>query len=87
MLTAYSYSDGYGRWHTLVRDTPNALTRAITSLVDDVSQWDSRSRHEIQAYVKSNIVSLPLSEWDDSPAFGTPVPPGAWLHFAEYRID
>jgi len=90
MTDTLAYADGYGRWHVLTRDTPRGLTRAIdrmaAELLERAPYW--HPCEEMRNYVETNIVSLPLAEWDDSPAFGgVPVPPGAWLHFAEYRID
>lgn len=89
MTETLAYADGYGRWHVLVRDTRLGLTRAIERMTAEISaQRDTINASTTRAYVELNIVSLPLSEWDDSPAFGgAPVPTGAWVHFAEYRID
>lgn len=90
MTDTFAYADGYGRWHVLTRDTPRGLTRAIERMTAELlalaPYWHPRG--EMLDYVQKNIVSLPLSEWDSSPAFGgVPVLSGAWLHFAEYRID
>jgi len=89
MTDTLAYADGYGRWHVLTRDTPRGLTRAIDCIAAELGERSPDSGDmSLRAYVELNIVSLPLSEWDESPAFGgVPVPPGAWLHFAEYRID
>lgn len=89
MTDTLAYADGFGRWHVLARDTPRGLTRAIERMTAEIHpRRDTINTSTTRAYVEANIVSLPLSEWDDSPAFGgAPVPPGAWLHFAEYRID
>lgn len=84
------YADGYGRWHVLVRDTPLGLTRAVNAIMLAIGYGDAEpmTTAECRDYVNSNIVSLPLSDWDTSPAYGgAPVPPGYWVHFAEYGID
>jgi len=64
-------------------------TRAIECIAAELGERSADSGDmSLRDYVNRNIVSLPLSEWDESPAFGgVPVPPGAWLHFAEYRIN
>ena len=88
MIDTLAYADGYGRWHVLTRDTPRGLTRAIDCMTAELQAREEGIISATRAYVELNIVSLPLSDWDDSSAFGgVPVPPGAWLHFAEYRID
>lgn len=89
MTDTFAYADGFGRWHVLTRDTPLSLTRAIDRMTAEIyASRDTINLSTTRAYVEANIVSLPVSEWDSSPAFGgVPVPPGAWLHFAEYRID
>lgn len=89
MTDTIAYADGFGRWHVLTRDTPRGLTRAIERMTAELhTRRDTINMPTTRAYVELNIVSLPVSEWDSSPAFGgVPVPPGAWLHFAEYRID
>ena len=88
MTDTIAYADGYGRWHVLTRDTPMGLTRAIERMTAELHTREGGNMGATRYYVETNIVSLSLSEWDSSPAFGgVPVPPGAWLHFAEYRID
>jgi hypothetical protein len=88
-MDTYTYADGYGRWHVLTRDTPRGLTRAIDAIVGELFiRREGTSDESVREYVNRHIASLPLSEWETSPAYGgTPIPPGAWLHFAEYAID
>lgn len=89
MTDTFTYADGYGRWHVLTRDTPMGLTRAVDAIRAELAERSADPGDmSLREYVSRSIVSLPLSEWDSSPAFGgSPVPPGSWLHFAEYAID
>lgn len=87
MTDTLAYADGFGRWHVLTRDTPRGLTRAVDRMTAELHAREGGNMSTTRAYVELNIVSLPLAEWDASPAFGGPIPAGPWLHFAEYRID
>ena len=69
MNDTLAYADGSGRWHVLTRDTPMGLTRAVDTIVAELDARGENSHGVAREYLNRNIVSLPLSEWDSSPAF------------------
>ena len=69
------YTDGHGRWHALVKDTPLALTKAVYGITDEILERSPRgtTRKSVEDYVNQNIVSAPLHT------------PGM-VHFTEYAL-
>ena len=67
------YADGYGRWHAIVEDTPNGLTRAVNTIARELSKRGNGDTDYLE-YVNQNICTHNIQ---DKPGF---------IHFVEYQL-
>ena len=69
------YADGFGRWHAIMKDTPNGLTNAVNAIASELSKrgWDGMQAN--LQYVNRNICTHNVQ---DKPGF---------IHFVEYHLD
>ena len=68
------YADGYGRWHAIMKDTPNGLTRAVNAIARELAERDSGDFDYLE-YVNRNICTR---NTQDKPGY---------IHFVEYQLE
>ena len=67
------YADSYGRWHAIVKDTPNGLTRAVNTIARELSERGNGNTDYLE-YVNQNICTHNVQN-----------KPG-YIHFVEYQL-
>jgi hypothetical protein len=76
MSAVRTWADGFGRWHAVVPDTAEGLTRAVEAIAGELLARAPKGEtlEQFVAYVHEGLISVPDAE------------PGT-VHFAEYALD